>query len=228
MSISELKKLSPRELNKFMSNITAKEIKEMLNNENIKILDCDRDTLIDILLNLIYDNDNSNMIGRLRLSELIKNIIKANKSLKEYIYNTLENRPYNSKKDIYKLIESSERISLRGIFIKMNNDNNHCKIYSTRNTLNKIIKDCIIPITEAYNIKSEVRINVKNYTKNIIKKRYDLISVLNCMKRVFRNYEKDYIYIEEEIEYILNTLLERKLTALYNKQVKEERKTYKN
>ena len=170
MSINELRKLSPRELNKFMSNITAKEIKEMLNNENIKILDCDRDTLIDILLNLIYDNDNSNMIGRLRLSELIKNIIKANKSLKEYIYNTLENRPYNSKKDIYKLIESSERISLRGIFIKMNNDNNYCKIYSTRNTLNKIIKDCIIPITEAYNIKSEVRINVKNYTKNIIKK----------------------------------------------------------
>ena len=227
MSINELKKLSPRELNKFMVRVTAKEIEEILNNENIKISDYNRDTLIDILLNLIYD-DNSNMIGRLRLSELIKNIIKTNKSLKEYIYDTLENRPYNSEKDIYKLIESSERISLRGIFIKMDNDNNYCKIYTTRNTLDKIIKDCIIPIAEAYDVSMNMRIQIKNYTKNAIRKRYDLISVLNRIKRAFCNYEENYIYIEEEIEYILNTLLERKLTALYNKQVKEEKKMYKN
>ena len=110
----------------------------------------------------------------------------------------------------------------------MDNDNNYCKIYTTRNTLDKIIKDCIIPIAEAYDVSMNMRIQIKNYTKNAIRKRYDLISVLNRIKRAFCNYEENYIYIEEEIEYILNTLLERKLTALYNKQVKEEKKMYKN
>lgn len=68
MSINELKKLSPRELNKFMSNITAKEIKEILNNENLGggLSKYNKDTLVDILLDLIYDTNESGLIDALK------------------------------------------------------------------------------------------------------------------------------------------------------------------
>ena len=75
MSINELKKLSSRELNKFMSNITAKEIKEILNNENLGggLSKYNKDTLVDILLDLIYDTNESGLIGTLKPKKVRKN-----------------------------------------------------------------------------------------------------------------------------------------------------------
>lgn len=84
MSINELKKLSPRELNKFMSNITAKEIKEMLNNENLGggLSKYNKDTLVDILLDLIYETNDSGLMDTLKPKKARKNKkakIKENK-----------------------------------------------------------------------------------------------------------------------------------------------------
>lgn len=79
MSINELKNLSPRELNKFMSNITAKEIKEMLNNENLGggLSKYNKDTLVDILLDLIYETNDSGLMDTLKPKKVRKNKKKA-------------------------------------------------------------------------------------------------------------------------------------------------------
>ena len=80
MSINELKKLSPRELNKFMSKITAKEVKEILNNENLGggLSKYNKDTLVDILLDLIYETNESGLMGTLKP----KKVKKSNKKIK--------------------------------------------------------------------------------------------------------------------------------------------------
>lgn len=80
MSINELKKLSPRELNKFMSNITAKEIKEILNNENLGggLSKYNKDTLVDILLDLIYKTNDSGLMDTLKP----KKVRKSKKKIK--------------------------------------------------------------------------------------------------------------------------------------------------
>lgn len=75
MSINELKKLSPRELNKFMSKITAKEVKEILNNENLGggLSKYNKDTLVDILLDLIYETNDSGLMDTLKPKKVRKN-----------------------------------------------------------------------------------------------------------------------------------------------------------
>ena len=80
MGINELKKLSPRELNKFMSKITAKEVKEILNNENLGggLSKYNKDTLVDILLDLIYETNESGLMGTLKP----KKVKKSNKKIK--------------------------------------------------------------------------------------------------------------------------------------------------
>lgn len=77
MSINELKKLSSRELNKFMSKITAKEVKEILNNENLGggLSKYNKDILVDILLDLIYETNESGLMGTLKP----KKVKKSNK-----------------------------------------------------------------------------------------------------------------------------------------------------
>lgn len=79
MSINELKKLSPRELNKFMSNITAKEIKEILNNENLGggLSKYNKDALVDILLDLIYETNESGLMDTLKPKKVRKSKKKA-------------------------------------------------------------------------------------------------------------------------------------------------------
>lgn len=79
MSINELKKLSPRELNKFMSNITAKEIKEILNNENLGggLSKYNKDTLVNILLDLIYETNESGLMDTLKPKKVRKSKKKA-------------------------------------------------------------------------------------------------------------------------------------------------------
>ena len=74
MSINELKKLSPRELNKFMSKITAKEVKEILNNENLGggLSKYNKDTLVDILLDLIYETNESGLMDTLKPKKVRK------------------------------------------------------------------------------------------------------------------------------------------------------------
>lgn len=84
MSINELKKLSSRELAKFTSKTTAKEIKEILNNENLGggLSKYNKDTLVDILLDLIYDTNESGLIDTLKPKKVRKSKkvkIKENK-----------------------------------------------------------------------------------------------------------------------------------------------------
>lgn len=109
MSINELKKLSPRELNKFMSNITAKEIKEILNNENLGggLSKYNKDTLVDILLDLIYETNDSGLIDTLKPKKVRKNKKAKIKENKKDIF--LETIPKVAKDILENLVVDPEQ-----------------------------------------------------------------------------------------------------------------------